>query len=79
MNIQSIQAHTGNLPPDSCIYVLLRAAPDGLSAHALAIATGLDQVDVYASLVRLYDREMVRPEISYYQGQRLVASWSAMQ
>ena len=74
----NIQARPTILHHATNIHTLLRAASNGLTAHALSRAAGLEEVDVYSILVWLYDHDMARPEITWYRGQSHVASWSAM-
>jgi hypothetical protein len=50
-----------------------------MTASALSRAIGLDQVEVYAVLVWLYERQMARPDIVIRKGLHHVTSWSAMQ
>lgn len=74
----NIQAHSSNLHHASSIHSLLRSTSDGLSAHALSRAVGLEEVEVYGILVWLYDHDLARPQIAFHKNHAVVTSWSAM-
>jgi hypothetical protein len=84
VNIQAIQpspaaGKTVDVQRAKRIHELMRATPNGMTASALSRAIGLDQVEVYAVLVWLYERQMARPDIVIRKGLHHVTSWSAMQ